>query len=130
MQMLTIGELSRRTGVKVPTVRYYEEIGLLPAPERSAGNQRRYADGDVDRLAFIRHARDLGFPLPAIRDLIELDGHPQKACLDADRIAAEQLASVRLRRARCRLAGRTARAFEKCHITTHTSIHSTEKGAP
>ncbi|HEX2146766.1 MAG TPA: MerR family transcriptional regulator, partial [Pseudorhizobium sp.] len=59
--MYSIGDLSRRTGVKVPTIRYYEQMGLITAAHRSEGNQRRYEKTDLERLAFIRHARDLGF---------------------------------------------------------------------
>src|SRR5215217_6710088 len=93
--MFSIGDLSRRTGVKVPTIRYYEQMGLIAPAERSEGNQRRYDKGDLDRLAFIRHGRDLGLSIEAIRDLLELSGHPEKLCGDADRIAAEHLAGVR-----------------------------------
>ncbi|WP_370196863.1 MerR family DNA-binding transcriptional regulator, partial [Aurantimonas sp.] len=56
---LAIGDLSRRTGVKIPTIRYYEEIGLLPAPPRSAGNRRLYGEAHLRRLGFVRHAREL-----------------------------------------------------------------------
>ena len=100
--MLTIGKLSARTGVKVPTIRYYEEIGLLPAPERSAANQRLYGDATQRRLSFIRHARDLGFPLEAIRDLLGLADQPDQSCAGADAIARAQLAAVRSRIARLR----------------------------
>lgn len=93
--MLSIGDLSRRTGVKVPTIRYYEQMGLLAAAERSEGNQRRYQRSDLERLAFIRHARDLGLDISAIRELIALGDHPKQPCADADRIAAEHLAGVR-----------------------------------
>ena len=93
--MLTIGDLSRTTGVKVPTIRYYEQMGLLSAPERSEGNQRRYEPRDLERLAFIRHGRDLGLSIEAIRELLELSGHPEKPCGDADRIAAEHLVDVK-----------------------------------
>lgn len=93
--MFSIGDLSRRTGVKIPTIRYYEQMGLLEAPDRSEGNQRRYDRGGLRRLSFIRHARDLGFNIEAIRELIELSGHPEKPCRDADRIVAEQLKAVR-----------------------------------
>ncbi len=58
--MLTIGKLGAAAGVKVPTIRYYEQIGLLPDAERSTGNQRLYSRAVQDRLAFIRHARELG----------------------------------------------------------------------
>lgn len=95
--MLTIGDLSRRTGVKIPTIRYYEQMGLLPAPERSQGNQRRYSTDELQRLAFIKHARDLGLAIGSIRELIELSAHPDQPCAEADRIATEHLAAVRAR---------------------------------
>lgn len=98
--MYSIGDLSRHTGVKVPTIRYYEQMRLMEAPERSDGNQRRYGKPELERLAFIRHARDLGLAIDSIRELIELSGHPDMPCADADRIAKEQLASVRERIAR------------------------------
>ena len=98
--MLTIGKLSDAAGVKVPTIRYYEQIGLLPAAERSTGNQRLYSVAARDRLAFIRHARDLGFPLEAIRDLLSLSDKPEQSCAATDRIAQSQLLAVEGRIAR------------------------------
>lgn len=98
--MLTIGRLSSATDVKVPTIRYYEQIGLLPEPERSAGNQRLYSVKTKERLSFIRHARDLGFPLEAIRDLLSLSDRPDIPCDAADGIAKHQLISVKARIAR------------------------------
>lgn len=93
--MLSIGDLSRRAGVKVPTIRYYEQMGLIAPPDRSEGNQRRYENGDLERLTFIRHARDLGFPIEAIRELLSLSRHPEEPCMRADQIAREQLDEVR-----------------------------------
>jgi len=93
----SIGELSKRTGVKVPTIRYYEQEGLLNAPLRTEGNQRRYRQSDLDRLGFIKHCRDLGLPMTAIRDLIDLSQHPERPCRQADRIASDQLKAVRQR---------------------------------
>ncbi len=93
--MLSIGELSRRTGVRVPTIRYYEEAGLMPPPPRTGGNQRRYGEAAAERLGFIRHARDLGFSIRAIAALLALGGDPAKPCAEASRIAREQLAEVR-----------------------------------
>ena len=93
--MLTIGDLSRHTGVKVPTIRYYEQMGLVEAVVRSEGNQRRYGFQERDRLAFIKHARDLGISIEAIRELLELSAHPETPCVRADKIASEQLKSVR-----------------------------------
>ncbi|MDE3027241.1 MAG: helix-turn-helix domain-containing protein [Paracoccaceae bacterium] len=98
--MLSIGKLGEAAGVKVPTIRYYEQIGLLPEPERSGGNQRLYGRAAQDRLAFIRHARELGFPLDAIRDLLSLSDRPDQTCAAADAIAQAQLAAVEHRIAR------------------------------
>jgi Cu(I)-responsive transcriptional regulator len=98
--MLAIGTLAKRTGTKVQTIRYYEQIGLLPEPGRTDGGQRRYEDDDLDRLAFIRHARQLGFTLEAIRELLELSDNPGRSCADVDRIAHRQLKEVEARIAR------------------------------
>lgn len=118
--MMTIGRLGRAAGVKVPTIRYYEEIGLLPEAERSAGNQRLYPESMLARLSFIRHARELGFPLAAIRDLLRLAAHPDKPCDAADRIADEQLAAVRARIARLQALERElARMVDSC---THGTV--------
>ncbi|RYI33730.1 MAG: MerR family transcriptional regulator [Acetobacteraceae bacterium] len=98
--MLTIGKLGQATGVKVPTIRFYEQIGLLPEAGRSAGNQRLYDRATQDRLAFIRHARELGFPIDAIRDLLSLSDRPDRPCAAVDDIARAQLKSVQARIAR------------------------------
>lgn len=100
--MYAIGDLARRTGVKVPTIRYYEQQGLISAAERTEGNQRRYARADLERLTFIRHARDLGFPIEAIRELLSLSRHPEEPCERADEIALAQLEDVREKIARLR----------------------------
>jgi len=76
MKPMTIGRLSKAAGVKVTTIRYYESIGLMGTPDRSESGQRQYGDDAVQRLSFIRHARDLGFPMEAIRDLIDLQTEP------------------------------------------------------
>lgn len=93
--MFSIGELSKRTKVKIPTIRYYEEMGLLAEAERTSGNQRRYDKTGLERLSFIRHARDLGFSIEAISSLIELQEHPDRSCETATDIAVSQLADVR-----------------------------------
>lgn len=114
--MLTIGDLSRGTGVKVATIRYYEQMGLLPEAGRSRGNQRRYETADRNRLAFIKHARDLGFTIEAIRELLELSAHPEKPCSDADKIAARQLDAVRSKIAQLqRLERELGRISTCCH---------------
>ncbi|MEM8801519.1 MAG: helix-turn-helix domain-containing protein [Pseudomonadota bacterium] len=100
--MFSIGELSKRTKVKVPTIRYYEEMGLLSEPERTEGNQRRYDAAGLERLSFIKHARDLGFSIEAISELIELQCHPDRSCQAATDIAVSQLSEVRAKIKRLR----------------------------
>lgn len=91
---LTIGDLGRQTGCKVQTIRYYEQIGLMPEPFRTSGNQRRYSPGHVQRLAFIRHSRELGFSLDAIRQLLKVSDDPERSCETVDTIARDQLQEV------------------------------------
>ena len=89
-----IGELSRQTAVKVPTIRYYEQIGLLPEAPRSEGNRRLYGQSEVDRLNFIRHSRDLGFEIDDIRELLAMAAQPQSSCHQVDSIANNHLAEI------------------------------------
>ena len=96
----TIGELAARTGCKVQTVRYYEQIGLMPEPARTEGNQRRYGSRHLERLAFIRHSRQLGFSLQTIRELLSLADDPGRSCAAADQLAQRQLEHVESRIAR------------------------------
>lgn len=96
-QSVLIGDAARRSSVKVPTIRYYEQIGLLPAPNRNEGNRRLYDDDQLGRLAFIRHARQLGFELEAIRALLSLQGDPAQSCAAGDTIARARLAEVEQR---------------------------------
>lgn len=90
-----IGALAAATGCKVQTIRFYEQIGLLPPPPRTEGNQRRYDEGSVKRLHFIRHARDMGFEINDIRELLALAANPAQECRKADEIALRHLESIR-----------------------------------
>lgn len=94
---MSIGDAARASGVKIPTIRYYEQIGLLARPPRTEKNQRQYSGADLHRLAFIRHARELGFEIDAIRTLVALQEDPDQSCSVADRIAQERLAEVERR---------------------------------
>jgi DNA-binding transcriptional MerR regulator len=96
-EYLTIGNLAAQTGTRVQTIRYYEQVGLMPVPRRTGGNQRRYDPQDLKRLAFIRHGRELGFSLGAIRQLLQLGDKPERSCAAVDRIASRQLQHVRSR---------------------------------
>lgn len=104
---ITIGELSRRTGCKVETVRYYERVGLIPPAPRTAGRYRLYGDGDVRQLAFVRRARALGFTLNEVRMLLALARDQRKGpCAEARELAAGHLAEVRAKIADLRMMER------------------------
>ncbi|NQV86107.1 MAG: helix-turn-helix domain-containing protein [Woeseiaceae bacterium] len=92
-----IGHLARETGCKVPTIRYYEQVGLLPEPRRSAGNQRLFGSEHVSRLAFIQHSRQLGFSQAQIRELLKLTDHQDQPCENATDIVRTQLDEVNRR---------------------------------
>ncbi len=96
----SIGDLSRATGVKPTTIRWYEQEGWLPPPTRTEGGHRAYAAGHLRRLGFIRHARELGFESEAIRALLELADHPEADCGKAHALATRHIAEIdaRLRR--------------------------------
>ncbi|MEJ7813043.1 MAG: helix-turn-helix domain-containing protein [Gemmatimonadaceae bacterium] len=93
---LTIGELATQSGVTPETIRYYEREGVVPeAAREGAGRYRRYGAADAERLRFIRRARDLGFSLGEVRELLALaDGNPRDPCCDVNRIARAHLAQV------------------------------------
>lgn len=115
--MFSIGALSKRTGVKIPTIRYYEQMGLIEAPERSEGNQRRYTIDGLNRLSFIRHSRDLGFSIEDIKELLELSQHPEKPCRDANSIALQHLKEVQSRIAKLRRLEKELKRLTKCDAT-------------
>ena len=93
---IQIGELSRRTGCNIETIRYYERIGLMPAPPRR-GRYRSYGADDVGRLGFVRRARELGFTLDQVRALLGLAAGGQAACAEVRTLAASHLQDVRAR---------------------------------
>lgn len=92
---MTIGRLASQTDCTVPTIRFYEEIGLLPAATRSERGQRIYSETDVRRLTFIRRCRDFGFPIEQIRELVGLAGSPERDCTAARDLASARLQDVR-----------------------------------
>ena len=94
---VSIGALAARTGCKAETIRYYERIGILPQPSRTAGGQRRYRRDHLMRLNFVRRARALGFPLDEIRALLRLVDEDDHSCAEAEVLARGHLDSVRVR---------------------------------
>ena len=93
-ESFSIGELAKATGTKAETVRYYERIGLLPEPARTSGNYRAYARPHLERLSFIRRARDLGYSLDQVRALLRLADDREQSCAEVDRIAKLHLTEV------------------------------------
>jgi len=111
----TIGTLSKATGVKVPTIRYYEQVGLMTPAPRTASNRRLYGQTDVARLRFIRHARELGFEIDDIKQLLAFATEPSQSCSEVDTIARNHLHTIdsRIRRLKA-LRKEVARMIESC----------------
>ena len=99
-QTMMIGDLARLTGTKINTIRFYEDIGLLPRAARTASGRRIYCASDARRLAFIRHGRTLGFSTGELRSLLALADEPERDCSEAAAIARRHLADIELRIAR------------------------------
>ena len=113
---LAIGELSRRTGVHIETIRYYERIKMLPAPPRTASGRRVYGPAETRVLAFIRRSRELGFTLDEVRALLVLSEHNDRTtCAEARELAAGHLTDVRAKIADLRAMERVlADAVRRC----------------
>jgi Cu(I)-responsive transcriptional regulator len=112
---LNITTVGHATGLKVETIRWYESVGLIPTPPRSAGNYRVYGAAHVERLIFIKRSRDLGFTLDEIRALLDLADHPQRDCAEVDGIARSHLAEVERKAADLeRLAAELRRIIASC----------------
>ncbi|GAA4477867.1 MerR family transcriptional regulator [Gluconacetobacter asukensis] len=92
-----IGALAGRTGTNAATIRYYEEIGLLPRPDRREGNQRCYGEDDVRRLTFIRRCRDFGFSIEQVRTLVSLVQDRSRSCMEARDLAQTHLSAVQVK---------------------------------
>ncbi len=91
---MRIGELGDATGTKFETIRYYEQTGLLPPPERTSANYRRYGSDHLARLSFVRRARDLGFSIDQVRALLDLSDDRSRDCCTVDAIATAHLREV------------------------------------
>ncbi|MBW4953807.1 MerR family transcriptional regulator, partial [Klebsiella pneumoniae] len=91
---LSIGALAKATGSTVEAIRWYERVGVLPAPARTPGNYRSYGEAHLERLSFVRRARDLGFTLDQVRELLRLADREDQSCEAVDRVAREHLEEV------------------------------------
>lgn len=111
MTNLRIGALAERTATSAPTIRYYEEIGLLRSADRQSGGQRVYSEDDVKRLTFIRRCREFGFSIGQVRSLVALVQDPRSSCMHARDLAQEQLAAVRAKLSELKALERSMAAF-------------------
>jgi DNA-binding transcriptional MerR regulator len=120
----SIGSLSQLSGVNIETIRYYEKVDLLPALSRASNGYRQYDVTSLERLAFIRRGRELGFSIDEIRELLQLAHHPERPCADADRMTRAHLNDIegkirdlqRMRRALTQVAHCTSRTAEHCEL--------------
>jgi len=99
---LTIGALSAKTHCSVPTIRYYEKIGLLPSPGRASNGHRYYRDADLKRLTFIKRCRDFDFPIEQVHELVALFEDGDRACAEVRNMAQARLDQVRAKLAEMR----------------------------
>lgn len=112
---LSIGALAKQVQCTVPTIRYYEEIGLLPHATRAANGRRYYGDADYKRLLFIKRCRDFGFPIEQVRNLVSLFENGDRACVEVRDLAQEHLNAVRTKIAEFRQLEVSLAAFvESC----------------
>jgi MerR family mercuric resistance operon transcriptional regulator len=119
---MLIGRLSAESGVNIETIRYYERVGLISAPPRTAGGHRAYDEGHAERLNFIRRGRELGFSLDDIRALLVLASRTNLACAEAKDITLRQLAEVRGKIASLKKLERALKQMSgACHPGTNRS---------
>ena len=97
VMLIKIGELAKRTGATVETIRYYEKEELLPEPSRSAGNYRLYREEHIERLQFIMHCRTLDMTLDEVRVLLQYWDEPDKDCGNVDALLDEHIQAVEVR---------------------------------
>ena len=114
---MTIGDLASATRCTVPTIRYYEEIGLLPEASRRMSGHRVYGEADLRRLAFVRRCRDFGFPIEQVRELVTLVGSADRDCTAARDLAQEHLGEVRRKLKELRALERSLKKFvDDCNV--------------
>lgn len=113
---LSIGDTAAATGVRAETIRYYEKIGLLDKPPRTAGNYRSYGPEDVRRLGFVRRARELGFAVEQVRELLELAAARDHECCRVDQLTQDHLVAIDRRIADLNALRRElATLLDSCH---------------
>ncbi|ANL39524.1 MerR family transcriptional regulator [Rhizobium phaseoli] len=116
VRVFTIGALAKAAGVSAPTIRYYEDIGLLPKARRTGAGQRNYEESDLSRLTFIKQCRDFGFSIDQVRDLLALSTSSDRDCVETRDIAQMHLNEVRQKMAELKqLERRLAGFVDQCN---------------
>ena len=115
---MKIGDIAKRTGLKVETVRFYEGEGLIAAPRRSGGNYRLYDESHLDRLTFIKRSRDLGFTLDQVRDLLRLADDPRGSCDAVDEMAVVHIEEIDRKLADLHALRDEVATWGRCDATT------------
>jgi len=128
---MKIGDIARHTGLKIETVRFYEAEGMISPPRRSDGNYRMYDRSHLERLAFIKRSRDLGFTLDEVRELMRLADDPAGSCAEVDAIATRHVAAIdrKLADLKALRAGLTER-LDCCDRTTISDCRIIEALSP
>ena len=108
---MRIGELGKQSGTLVETIRYYEQVGLMPAPPRTRAGYRAYQPDHLQRLIFLRRCRELGFSIEEIRSLLRLAEQCNQSCATVTRVATQHLADVRAKMADLRRLERGLRVL-------------------
>jgi MerR family mercuric resistance operon transcriptional regulator len=137
--LISIGALAKRSGVQAETIRYYESEGLLPRPERTAAGYRLYGPSDIERLSFIRQARELGFKVDSVRRLLSLADRRVDTCAEVRELASTHLAEVRTKLADLRRMERVladlirsceGRTVPKCLLLEALAAPGARRAAP
>lgn len=115
---MKIGDIAKRTGLKIETVRFYESEGLIDPPLRSGGNYRLYDQSHLDRLSFVKRSRDLGFTLDQVRDLLRLADYPRGSCAEVDAMAVQQIAEIDRKLADLQTLREEVARWGRCDATT------------
>jgi Cu(I)-responsive transcriptional regulator len=115
---MKIGDIAKRTGLKIETVRFYESEGLIDPPLRSGGNYRLYDKSHLDRLSFVKRSRDLGFTLDQVRDLLRLADDPRGSCAEVDAMAVQQIAEIDRKLADLQTLREEVARWGRCDATT------------
>lgn len=114
--MMNIGQAAKFSGVSAKSIRYYEQIGLVPKVSRSDAGYRNYGTQDVQNLRFIRRARDLGFSVRQISELLVLWGDPDRGCIDVKAMALSHVAGLKAKIADLQAMAQTLEQLaEQCH---------------